>query len=108
MTRLTEALERAHLVPASSPAAAPEDTTADDVLRTWHFDTTENARAMPPPRPTKEPVPATFKGRFPDHALDKLVVGEHADAGLVEQYRRVAPLLHHAQNQRHVRSAMLA
>jgi protein-tyrosine kinase len=77
-------------------------------LRTWHFDTDENARPATLPRPIKEPLPVAFKGRFPDHVLDKLVVGERADAGLVEQYRRVAAVLHHAQNQRHVRSVMVA
>ena len=39
--------------------------------------------------------------------MDKIVVGDQADAGLVEQYRRLAAVLHHAQTQRGVRSVMI-
>ena len=48
------------------------------------------------------------QGRFAADVLDKIVVGDQADAGLVEQYRRVAAVLHHAQLQRGVRSVMVA
>src|SRR4029079_2816669 len=51
---------------------------------------------------------AEFRGHFPEGVLDKIVVGERADAGLVEQYRRVAAVLAHAQTQRRVRSVMVA
>jgi receptor protein-tyrosine kinase len=109
MTRLTEALERANLIPATSEGAAPAEKTSDEVLRTWHFDTTENASAPEAaPRRRKPAAPAVIKGRFADDVLDKIVVGEHADAGLVEQYRRVGAVLHHAQQQRGVRSVMVA
>jgi receptor protein-tyrosine kinase len=110
MTRLTEALERANLVPATSEGTPPAVKTSDEVLRTWHFDTTDNEPAPEAvaPRRRKQPTPAVVQGRFAEGVLDKIVVGEQADAGLVEQYRRVGAVLHHAQLQRHVRSVMVA
>jgi protein-tyrosine kinase len=41
-------------------------------------------------------------------ASDKVVVGSHADSGLVEQYRRLAAVLHNAQLRDGVRSVMIA
>lgn len=107
MTRLTEALERAHLVPATSHGTAPADKSGDEVLRTWHFDTNDAAPAAAPPRRREPPAPAALQGCFPENVLDKIVVGTHADAGLVEQFRRVAAALHQAQTERRVRSVMV-
>src|SRR5450759_5756557 len=107
MTRLTEALERAHLVPATSHGTAPAEKSGDEVLRTWHFDTNDAAPAAAPPRRLEPPAPAALQRRFPENVLDKIVVGTHADAGLVEQYRRVAAALHQAQTERRVRSVMV-
>lgn len=107
MTRLTEALDRARLMPPGDSPRERSDKSGDEVLRTWHFDT-EAPRFTPAPRPSPKPeVPATTF-RFPAERLDKIVLSEDADAGLVEQYRRVAAVLHHAQTQRGVRSVMVA
>jgi protein-tyrosine kinase len=45
--------------------------------------------------------------RFGPHAIGKVVVGRHADAGLVEQYRRLGAALHHHQLQGAVRTLMV-
>jgi receptor protein-tyrosine kinase len=111
MTRLTEALERALLIPpgpADGDQPEPRGSSPEEVLRTWHFDTEDlNAAAPPALRPKKAEslIPPT---NFPAAVLDKLVVGDQADPALVEQYRRVAAVLHHAQIQRGVRSVMIA
>jgi len=103
MTRLTEALERARLAPgAANPVAERTDKSSDDVLRTWSFDA-EDVRPAPAARATP---PADY--RLPDEVLDKIVLGDRADTGLVEQYRRVAAVLHHAQTLRGIRSVMIA
>jgi protein-tyrosine kinase len=107
MPRLTEALERAHLASTTAQAASePVENKGEEVLRTWHFDAEG-------PRPESLPHPATrgeatARGcEFPQSVLDKIVLGDRADRGLVEQYRRVAAVLHHAQTQRGVRSVMV-
>jgi receptor protein-tyrosine kinase len=106
MPRLTDAVERARLVsPAESSVTTPAVKSADEVLQTWYFDTTDAAPAPPPQAATaSDPIPAF---RFPDHLMDKIVLGDQADTGLVEQCRRVAAVLHHAQAQRGVRSVMV-
>jgi receptor protein-tyrosine kinase len=81
------------------------------VLKTWQFDAEsaapaiESKAALAATEP--EAVPA-LEGRFPASVLDKLVIGPQADSTLVEQYRRVAAVLHHAQNERRVHSVMMA
>jgi protein-tyrosine kinase len=110
MTRLTEALERALLVPAGAPRSdepEPQVKSGEEVLRTWHFDTDDPRPPVPSVPRIKKPDPAAVRCTFPASALDKIVVGDQADAGLVEQYRRVAAVLHHAQIQREVRSVMV-
>ena len=106
MTRLTEALERARQVPAAANAGAEPagEKARDEVLRTWKFDT-EDAR---PPLPLAARTPDAAAGaHYPDDRLPKLVVGDRADAGLVEQYRRIAAALHHANAQRGIRTVMV-
>src|SRR5437763_9646505 len=112
MTRWSKALERALLVPAGAvrtdePGA--RQTSPEDVVRTWHFDaeqvpatvpatmqaTTVPATTVPSATNVKNPDAALLRCAFPNTVLDKLVVGEWADAGLVEQYRRVAAVMHH-------------
>jgi capsular exopolysaccharide synthesis family protein len=106
MPRLTDALERARLVPpADHPVAAPSVKSSDEVLQTWSLDVPDG-RATPSPAgaTTSEPI-ATC--RIPEHLMGKMVLGDQADTGLVEQMRRVAAVLHHAQAQRGVRSVMV-
>ena len=54
---------------------------------------------------TDAPVPARHP--FGSADRDKLVVGEHADPAVVEQYRHLAAVLHHAQKASGVRSVMV-
>ena len=75
----------------------------------------EPAAAMPArvqPRPSQpEPVAVSEtepQVRFSDIAAARLVVDSQADRALVEQYRRLAAVLHHAQNRHQTRSAMIA
>jgi capsular exopolysaccharide synthesis family protein len=106
MTRLVDALDRSRLVsPAANPATLPAVKSGDEVLQTWYFDA-EDVRPAPPAvaAPASDPV-ATC--RFPAHLMDKIVLGDQANTGLVEQCRRVAAVLHHAQAQRGVRSVMV-
>ncbi len=106
MTRLTEALERALLVPATvTPVTEPAQKSSDEVVRTWRFDT-EDAQPAPPCRAATASE-AINHCQFPDDLLDKIVLGDRADTGLVEQCRRIGAALHHAQAQRGVRSVMV-
>jgi protein-tyrosine kinase len=45
--------------------------------------------------------------RFGDADRDKLIVGEHVDPAMVEQYRHLAAVMHHAQKASGVRSVMV-
>jgi receptor protein-tyrosine kinase len=114
MTRLSEALERAQLVPKYEADPALADGEADaktpeapsrlgrfvsdgDVVR-------QGDKAAPAP-PVEADV-AAYK--FGKRAGDKVVVGANADQALVEQYRRLGAVLHHAQLQQGDRSVMIA
>ena len=106
MPRLSDALDRALLVPpAENPGTTPAMKSSDEVLETWSLHTTEGRSAPPPSAATTSAPIATC--RFPDYLKDKIVLGDEADTGLVEQCRRVAAVLHHAQTQRGVRSVMI-
>lgn len=113
MTRLTEALERAQFAPAAVPAdTAPASAPGDAVPGAWQFDANESAVQSPSLvlRPGPDPATTTAPSAFsfaPDMA-DKVVVSPTAAAGLIEQYRGLAAVLHHAQTERGVRSVMIA
>jgi protein-tyrosine kinase len=119
VTRLSEALERARangddagsLLPPAAGASSPAGS-GDDMAHPWRFDDQEEtaaqaqealALAEPPDVP-----PDAFDFRFGECAAGKVVVGHGADGGLVEQYRRLGAVLHHAQTQRGARSVMVA
>ncbi len=109
MTRLTEALERARLVPAPSPDSASAGAN-DPVLRTWQFDAEPATAPVEPLASTREPIllaPAQTPAHVPADVQDKLVTVGVSDVALEEQYRRVAAALHHAQVQRGLRSVMV-
>jgi protein-tyrosine kinase len=113
MTRLTEALERAQFAPAVVPPdQASASVPADAVTGTWQFDVHESpakaAAIVAPPRPDAVTSTAPAGFRFPPEMAGKLVVSHTAAAGLIEQYRRLAAVLHHAQTERGVRSVMIA
>ena len=106
MTRLIDALERSRLVSsAENPATTPAVKSGDEVLQTWYFDAEDVRPASPPlASAAADEVPTC---RFPAHLMDKIVLGDQADTGLVEQCRRVAAVLHHAQAERGIRSVMV-
>ena len=115
MTRLSEALDRAGAGGGKGPSprvvpAAPEPA-GNAVPRTWRFDDDENAVEVQPEVKLAAPVevaPDEFLYQFGKPAAGKVVVGPNADHALVEQYRRLGAVLHHAQTQRGVRSVMVA
>jgi protein-tyrosine kinase len=67
--------------------------------------------APPPQPPAIAPAAATLPGAALAHRFgadrEKLIVGEGVDAALVEQYRHLAAVMHHAQKASNVRSVMV-
>lgn len=111
MTRLSEALKRA------------ADTSGDGVLlrdelpaTAWQFPIDDR---IVEPAPVMTPVPApelppdasapwpALKSRFSPEERSRLVVGDGAESALVEQYRHLAAVLHHAQSESGCRSVMV-
>ena len=114
MTRLNDALNRAraaatepHMPTEPSPPAS--GGSVGELPRAWQFELTESVKepAWHGEPSAAEPAEAdqfTFGPAF----LGKMVVGPDADRTMVEQYRRFAAVLHHAQNQRGARTVMIA
>jgi capsular exopolysaccharide synthesis family protein len=112
MTRLSDALDRAN-----------EPLTGDRVRHDvpppgWTFDAGDSARrarasepitapAVEPPRVLQPQFPE-LATRFPEDERRNIVVGPEANGAVVEQYRRLAAALHHAQVERRARSVMIA
>jgi capsular exopolysaccharide synthesis family protein len=110
MSRLEEALKRAELskqealrdaggLPVQQPqVAAPA----------WDFDSAV-ANAQHKIQAAREPEPADdiTPYAFGDVASRKTIMDPDVDSSLVEQYRRLAAALHHAQLQRNVRTVMI-
>jgi capsular exopolysaccharide synthesis family protein len=69
----------------------------------------EFAGAQPPQQNTASDtiVPQPTVLRFGDADRDKLIVGEGVDPAMVEQYRHLAAVMHHAQKSSGVRSVMI-
>src|SRR5258707_12659364 len=119
MTRLTEALERAHLVATPVQGSEPAPEGNEEVLRRCLFDSSAD---MPMPSAAPTPLPATptpprfangdddslLSFSMSDDLAGKLVVGREVDQGLVEEYRRLAAILHNAQTTQRMRSVMIA
>lgn len=122
MTRLSEALRRAAQETATTPAITSDEPAP---VATWQF-----APVGTMPGPQEQPAvrfeapapdvprqtPATRAAgrdrgtprlRVGDADRDKLVVGDGVDTGLVEQYRHLAAVLHHAQKATGTRSVMV-
>jgi protein-tyrosine kinase len=104
MTRLSDALRRASTTagtvlppPAAAAPAAPWPAFAPDEGLT----TPDAAEAEAAPAPARTGL------AFGDADRDKLIVGDHVDAALVEQYRHLAAVLHHAQKASGVKSVMV-
>jgi capsular exopolysaccharide synthesis family protein len=124
MTRLTEALERAQASPQATPPAEPSSSQDPrDVPVDWQFqdvDTSQGRRLTPSPAaragavvpevPAQPAAPARHApvvATPPDVHADKLVIGQH-DGLLIEQFRRLAAVLHHEQLQRQAHTVMIA
>lgn len=131
MTRLSEALKRAaESVPVPAERVARlSSTAATDAApaSAWQFAPVETMHVPDEPAPAFDPplqdavvpdapparpkaaavAPAPKPIRFGDADRDKLIVGDHVDAGLVEQYRHLAAVMHHAQKASGVRTVMV-
>ena len=125
MTRLSEALKR-----AAETTATPRATTAElppPPTGAWQFSPVETMHvpdepsalgvapplqdAVTPDRAPAGPTPSAFTEApvrraftFGANDRDKLVVGEHADGQVIEQYRHLAAAFHQAQKASGVRS----
>ena len=107
MTRLSEALKRAadtsgHVVMTADAGPAPG----------WQFAVDGRvppAIVEPAPRVQETPAPVTvpLAARFNLDESTRLVVSADAEPGLVEQYRHLAAVLHHAQTASGYRSVMV-
>ena len=132
MTRLSEALERAQAAGKPLAAAQPSAEHTRDVPADWQFQEIDALPGEPvretvarlevaapvgtgpvasvaPLTASAQPLPTTHE--VPAAALPiadaKLVIGQH-DNLLIEQFRRLAAVLHHAQLERHAHTVMIA
>ena len=120
MTRLSEALKRAAET-AGTPAV---ETSEAAVPSTWEFSPVETMHvpAEPPLGSGREPMeplignagatqlatPAVLPAiQLGDADRDKIVIGDGVDPALMEQFRNLAAVLHHAQKAAGVRSVMV-
>lgn len=124
MTRLSEALKRAAEIADTPVPSTPEAITASS----WQFAPSETVPPVPEPPPAlrqSEPGDATPQPRLSppfrerrtkprnvairvgDADRHKLVVNERLDPALIEQFRHLAAVLHHAQEQSGIRSVMV-
>lgn len=121
MTRLSDALKR-----AEAEAQRPSETgaVATAAASNWQFAPVETMHVPPeepqadmpsevsqmPEIPAAEPAHIATPAPLPEFgAADrhKLIVGEGVDPGMVEQYRHLAAVMHHAQKASGVRSVMV-
>lgn len=119
MTRLSEALKRAEEQGDTFPNVPTAPVRRQDgPTAAWQFPNVDAPPAPPAPqrvgRPTVSAVPAAAAAVPPSlvsHLAEderrKMVVGEQADASLVEQYRHLAAALHKAQAECGYRSVMV-
>jgi protein-tyrosine kinase len=112
MTRLSEALKRAADMPSDDVLVADQAPATS-----WQFPAGDEAAGVPAaPLPVAAPAPAVavaaapaalVLSRFSADERDRLVIGTDAEPALVEQYRHLAAVLHHAQGESRVRSVMV-
>jgi capsular exopolysaccharide synthesis family protein len=129
MTRLSEALKKA----AADSGAPIEEPTTPLSPAEWRFAPVETMHVpdepsapvtaplpvgagpgaapsfAPPAAPARTPQqPRPVKPlQFGDADRHKLIVGDRVDSSLIEQYRHLAAVLHHAQKQSNVHSVMV-
>ena len=113
MTRLTEALERARAIPATPETSDPAKADPVDALgipSSWLLDGEEargDAHGTPGPEPVAAAAATPVGYRFSTASVPKLVVSPEVESVVVEQYRRFAALLHHAQADKGTRTVMV-
>ena len=95
-------------VPDEPPAAAAV-VTATEPVPEREFEIEVPVAAPPPPvsRMIKTPARQPNRLHMGDADRSKLIVGEDVDPAMVEQYRHLAAVLHHAQKASGVRSVMV-
>jgi len=113
MSRLEEALKRTVAAPAKTDSFAVPSATALESFVESEETVGGTAVAAPPAPPVSVPQPAVKEapnGRLkPDAAFaDKLVLDGKIGTLALEQYRRAAAILHHAQREQNVRVVMVA
>ena len=119
MTRLSEALQKAAAQTAASPVATPQEVAPP---ATWQFAPVETMHVPVEPEavvpPTFAPVTPSPLGpdanvaaspalRVGESDRSKLVIDPVVDPSVVEQYRHLAAVLHHAQKASGVRTVMV-
>lgn len=108
MTRLSEALQRAagtsgdHVMLRDEMPAAAWQFPVDDRVA-------EPAPVAPAPEARTAPAPSLLNllPRISPEERHRLVIGDAAEPALVEQYRHLAAVLHHAQAESGCRSVMV-
>lgn len=114
MTRLSEALKRAE----ENTDAFPLPFRDDGPAGAWQLSNADAPATAPAPaliverrsvraEPPSPAVPFSVVSRLAESERGKMVVGEHADGSLVEQYRHLAAALHKAQAESGYRSIMV-
>lgn len=118
MSRIEEAMRRTRAeqeTPAAAPQAVPKEP-AVEAEDPWHVSDTPPPKPVGPARyiPAASSEPGSLASTFLDsqHAspqlYEKLVVNSSKlPSGVVEQYRRLAAALHHAQIDRGIRTVMI-
>ncbi len=126
MSHVEEALKRAResagtAPPSGEPPASTGDPQADAFVAPWTFENGAAARERASGAATREeplrPEPASgpaatsplavFSG-FDPTVIEKLVAAAHLDPAPLEQYRKLAASLHHAQVDRGLKIVMVA
>jgi protein-tyrosine kinase len=103
MSRLEEALRRAQALPGATPVATPIATPPPAPRdEYWPADPESPARAFDTPRPIDEADAIAI------HADEKLITTANAEQSTVEQYRKLAATLHHAQAERALKVVMVS
>ena len=112
MSRLEEALKRAELnkqeagLPDAGGLPLQEEIVSPPPA--WDFDSAVASAELkiPAAQPSEPPADLTSYV-FGEVASRKTIMDSEVDSSLVEQYRRLAAALHHAQLQRNVRTVMI-
>jgi capsular exopolysaccharide synthesis family protein len=111
MSRLEEALKRSAAAPATPEPG--EGASAIALESFMDVDRTVDSAVSPSPEPVVSMPPVSEQETpgqpTPDAAfVEKLVLGGKIGSAAVEQYRRAAAILHHAQREHNVKVVMVA